>query len=116
MKIIICSLLLNLRKDLTSEVVPKGESSQWSEFVDNLWKVHLPHLREGTHRDFVYDAKRGDYGFKEELSVQGESEDDLRFDSCDLDEDSNSLPVEQIERSDGASSVTIQSIDEDMSK
>lgn len=43
----------------------RGENP-WSEFVCDLWKKYLPHLREELYGDgmFLYDANTGRYGFQ----------------------------------------------------
>lgn len=45
-----------------------GDVLVWSEFMVDLWKKHLPHLREELYGEglFVYNANTGCYGFQEE--------------------------------------------------
>ncbi len=52
------------------EEIEKEEQSPvvgvWSEFVADLWKKHLPHLREELHEGLLFFYHAGSYGFPEE--------------------------------------------------
>ena len=64
--------------ETTGEANREGATqiNQWSEFVDDLWDTHLPHLMEETYGDggFVYDPKTGHYGFEEWSEYESEDE------------------------------------------
>ena len=81
--------MLNLRLGSARETVWEGntQANQWSEFVDDLWDVRLPHLREETYGDggFVYDPATGLYGFQE--GSEDGSEEELMFDLMNDQED-----------------------------
>ena len=55
------------------------EREQWREFVADLWKERLPHLREYVYGAFVYDPHTGRYGFQvgSEYDSEWELMDDL---------------------------------------
>ena len=68
---------MNLRLDSTIEKECDGDAqaNQWLEFVNDLWNVHLPHLREKTYGD---GPATGLYGFLEDSDY--ESVDQLSLD------------------------------------
>ena len=69
---------MKLSVETTGEANREGDTqaNQWSEFVDDLWDVRLPHLMEETYGDggFVYDPKTGHYGFEEWSDYESEDE------------------------------------------
>ena len=56
----------------------EGGLNTWSEFISDLWKEHLPHLREELYGEglFVFYPYIGRYGFQEEVEEEGEEDED----------------------------------------
>ena len=59
-------LLIELQVELAAGADSQAQGIHWSEFVADLWNVHLPHLREETYGEgeFVFDPSTNRYGFE----------------------------------------------------
>ncbi len=53
-----CRLLLELKEE---NIENKECDNIWSDFVSDLWKRHLPHLRE---EELLFDIDSSHYGFQ----------------------------------------------------
>lgn len=66
-------IIFRLRLRLQLELEGQGTGAdlaacgRWSEFVDDLWQVRLPHLHQEAYGDgmFMFDPTTGRYGFQE---------------------------------------------------
>lgn len=74
-----CRLLLKVQHELDEGFQGQGPVNIWSEFIADLWKKHLPHLREEIYGEglFVYNPNTGRYGFQEEEEEEEDSAGEL---------------------------------------
>ena len=64
------------QEEVEQEAAEK-EPQQWKEVVEDIWREHLPHFRDGVYvgdGDFMFDAAKEQYGFQYESGSEGEDD------------------------------------------